>query len=83
MSTDVGQEGIVTGDYNIGMVCYYPTNPVSIYGMLMVGSGCGIGMENIITLTALSRMINGVDGVSLSVGQDQLLSQNTSPCLPW
>ena len=27
----------------------------------MVGCGCGIGMENVITMTALSRRIDGME----------------------
>ena len=30
MSTTVGQDGIIIGDYNDGMVCYSLMNPVSI-----------------------------------------------------
>ena len=30
----------------------------------MVGCGCDIGMENVITKTALSRQIDRVEGVS-------------------
>ena len=29
MSNNVGQEGIIIGDYNVGMVCYSLMNPVS------------------------------------------------------
>ena len=50
------------GDYNFGMVCYSPTNLVSILGKLMVGSGCGVGVENVITMAALSRRVDVVGG---------------------
>ena len=31
----------------------------------MVCCGCGVGVENVITITVLSRRIDGVEGVSL------------------
>ena len=45
----------------------------------MVGCGCGIGVENIITMTALSRQIGGVEGCH-GVGSDQLSSTALHVC---
>ena len=66
MSADNVQEGIVIGGYNVSMVCYSDESHFH-GGMLMVGCRCGVGMENIITMTASSRRIDEVEGVSWSV----------------
>ena len=50
MSAHAGQEGIVTGEYNVGVVYYSLTNPVSTSGMLMSVAGVA---ENVITTTSL------------------------------
>ena len=55
---------IVIGGYNVGMVCYSLTNPISIEGMLMVGCKYGVDVENLIRTTALSRRVDGMEGVS-------------------
>ena len=78
----VGQECTVIGNYNAGMVCYALMNFVSVEGMLMVGCRCGVGVENVVTMTALTRRIDEVEGEWChGVGHDQLLSLNSTPYL--
>ena len=55
MSADVGRKVV--------MVYYSLTNPITIQGMLMVGCGCGLGVDNVITMNALFRLIDGVKAV--------------------
>ena len=43
----------------------------------MVGCRCGVGVENVITLTALSRRLDGVEGVSWrGTGSDIISEQH-------
>ena len=44
----------------------------------MVGYGCGIGMENIITMTAYSRQIKGVAGVTWSGCESVIITEQNS-----
>ena len=65
--SDIGQEGIVVGDYNLGMVCYSDESRVHLRN---AGDRVWCGLENVIIMPALSRRIDGwkechgVEGVS-------------------
>ena len=77
MSADIGQEDIIIGDY-VGMVCY---SDKSCFHLRNADGGCGIGMENVIRMTALSRRIDEVEGVSwCGVGSVIITEQH---CVLW
>ena len=59
----MGQGNIVIENYNVCILCYSLTNPVVINGMLMVGCGRGLFVENVITMTTLSRRVDKVQVV--------------------
>ena len=61
---------VVIGDYNVGMVCYSLTNPISFYEMLMVVC--------VITMTSMPGRIDEAEGVSRCGAGSDIITMMTS-----